>query len=180
MKKRIFQIAGIAALFTGISAFTISQKQESSTELKWYTDAKEAGRISEETGKPVFAFFTGSDWCGWCMKLQRDVFVKQEFVSWAEKNVVLLELDFPKRKKLPAELANQNRYFAGLFGVRGYPTIWMYTTSTTTDTAGAEKFNITPLGSLGYPRKQEGVSPQMVFLNKANTILKKGGVAVKE
>ena len=44
---------------------------------------------SQKTGKPILANFTGSDWCGWCIKLKADVFSKPKFTAWADKNVVL-------------------------------------------------------------------------------------------
>ena len=69
-------------------------------ELVWHTDVNKAINISVKSGKPLFFFFTGSDWCSWCKRLQREVFFKPEFTTWANKNVVLVELDFPKRKKL--------------------------------------------------------------------------------
>ena len=57
-------------------------------------------------------FFTGSDWCGWCIRLQKEVFFKPEFKKWANKNVVLVELDFPKRTKLDEKTLRQNRKLA--------------------------------------------------------------------
>ena len=67
-------------------------------ELAWNNNLEKAVDISKKTKKPLMLFFTGSDWCGWCQRLQRDVFVKPEFIAWAKKNVILLELDFPRRK----------------------------------------------------------------------------------
>jgi protein disulfide-isomerase len=95
--------------------------------LEWHTDVNKAIKISVETEKPLFFFFTGSDWCGWCKRLQKEVFFKPEFAIWANKNVVLVELDFPRRTKLSAELQKQNRELGQMFGVRGYPTIWFVT-----------------------------------------------------
>ena len=95
--------------------------------LEWNTDVNKVVNLSIQTGKPLFFFFTGSDWCGWCKRLQREVFFKPEFAVWANKNVVLVELDFPRRTKLSAELQKQNRELQQMFGVRGYPTIWFVT-----------------------------------------------------
>ena len=80
--------------------------------------------LSVKTEKPLFMFFTGSDWCGWCKKLVREVFIKEEFKKWANSSVVLVELDFPKRTPITKELKKQNRELAQMFGVRGYPTVW--------------------------------------------------------
>ena len=90
-------------------------------------------------------FFTGSDWCGWCKRLVKEVFVKPEFKKWAAKNVVLVELDFPRRTKLPEATQKQNRELAQLFGVRGYPNIWFVTPKVEDG-----KINFNKLGSQGY------------------------------
>jgi thioredoxin-related protein len=113
---------------------------------EWHTDVNKAITISVETGKPLFFFFTGSDWCGWCKRLQKEVFFKSEFAIWANKNVVLIELDFPRRTKLSDELQKQNRGLQQMFGVRGYPTIWFVTPEIQED----NKINFTKLGSQGY------------------------------
>lgn len=89
----------------------------------WVTDWDEAARESKRTGKPIMMNFTGSDWCGWCMKLKAEVFDTPEFKQWADKTVVLLELDFPKGKKLPEELQEQNQRLQQKFQVSGYPSI---------------------------------------------------------
>ena len=113
--------------------------------LEWHTDINKAINISVESGKPLFFFFTGSDWCGWCKRLQKEVFFKPEFAIWANKNVVLVELDFPRRTKLSAELQKQNRGLQQMFGVRGYPTIWFVTPEVT-----AGKVNFNKLNKQGY------------------------------
>ena len=113
--------------------------------VEWHTDVNKAINISVETGKPLFFFFTGSDWCGWCKRLQKEVFFKPEFAIWANKNVVLVELDFPRRTKLSAELQKQNRELGQMFGVRGYPTIWFVNPE-----IQESKVNFAKLGSQGY------------------------------
>ena len=95
--------------------------------LEWHIDVNKAINISVETGKPLFFFFTGSDWCGWCIRLQKEVFFKSEFKKWANENVILVELDFPRRKKLDQKIKQQNQQLAQMFGVRGYPTVWFVT-----------------------------------------------------
>ena len=93
-------------------------------DLTWHTDVNKAINLSVQTGKPLFFFFTGSDWCGWCIKLQKEVFFLPEFKKWATKNVILVELDFPRRTPISDDLKKQNRELANMFGVRGYPSVW--------------------------------------------------------
>ena len=109
-------------LYSFLIAFafiTTRQTYAQQNKLVWYTSLTEASTVSLKTGKPIFAFFTGSDWCGWCMKLQAAVFSKDVFIVWAEKHVVLLELDFPKRKQLSPELTKQNNDLQQAFKVSG-------------------------------------------------------------
>ncbi len=149
----------------------ITIAQEAKGDLVWQTDLVKADALSKSTGKPIFAFFTGSDWCGWCHKLQKDVFSKQSFIDWAKKNVVLLELDFPRKKQLPQELAQQNNNMQQALQVRGYPTVWLMYVNQDKVT---KNFSLSPLGSLGYPSGAEIGKEEVKFLNEANAILAKG------
>ena len=89
----------------------------------WLTDFKKAQEEAKSGKKLLLVDFTGSDWCGWCIKLDREVFAKQEFRDYAGKNLVLLEVDFPRRKQLPAAQQSQNEQLAMKFQVQGFPTI---------------------------------------------------------
>lgn len=89
----------------------------------WLTSYPEAVKQSKKSGKPILANFTGSDWCHWCEVLHKEVFAKKEFKTWAKKNVVLLELDYPRGKKLPKARAEQNANLAKIYQISGYPTI---------------------------------------------------------
>jgi len=90
---------------------------------KWHHEWEKAKKLAKATGRPILADFTGSDWCGWCIKLKKEVFDTDEFRKWAAKNVILLELDFPKTKAQSDELKKQNRELQQKFEIRGYPTI---------------------------------------------------------
>ncbi|MBL0100895.1 MAG: thioredoxin family protein [Saprospiraceae bacterium] len=92
----------------------------------WLVNIDEAYALSKKSGKPIMANFTGSDWCGWCKRLTASVFSQDDFKNWAEKNVVLLELDFPRRKALPQNIQAQNASLQQAFQVSGYPTVWVF------------------------------------------------------
>jgi thioredoxin-related protein len=135
MKKIIL----IAFFFIGLSA---SQAQE----LKWYTNVKEAIKVSKKEKKPLLLFFTGSDWCGWCIRLQNEVLKTPEFSKWAKESVVLVELDYPRRAPQSDEIKKQNNELQQAFGVQGYPTV--YFANATVNKEG--KVNFEGLGSTGY------------------------------
>ena len=162
------------SIFLAVTAILLCSKglfaQEVRDGLTWYTDVNKVYEVSQKTRKPVFAFFTGSDWCGWCHRLEHNVFEKPGFKEWAKKNVILLEVDFPRNKKLPEALMAQNSQMQNFFQVQGYPTIWMFTMS---KEKGSEKMAIAALGSLGYPQSEPG-KEEVAFLENANNILKNG------
>ena len=58
--------------------------------------------------KKVYVLSTGSDWCPWCVKLRNDVLMKPKFKAFAKKNLVLLYLDSPSKKKLSPEQQQHN------------------------------------------------------------------------
>ncbi|MCA9777431.1 MAG: thioredoxin family protein, partial [Candidatus Eremiobacteraeota bacterium] len=62
----------------------------------WLTDWEAAKAQAQRTNKPILINFTGSDWCGWCIRLKKEVFSQEEFKSWAGQKVVLFEADFPR------------------------------------------------------------------------------------
>lgn len=89
---------------------------------KWYTDLDEAKAVAIKENKAVLVDFTGSDWCGFCIKLHAEVFDKPEFEAFA-KNYVLVELDFPNKKVLPPEEKAKNKAAQTKFAVSGFPTV---------------------------------------------------------
>ncbi len=112
----------------------------------WMVDINKAYEVSKKTGKPILANFTGSDWCGWCKKLKYEVFDKPAFKEWAEKTVVLVELDFPRRFQIPQKYKEQNQGLAQAFKVTGYPTIWVFNL----DKDANGQYKIEALGKTGY------------------------------
>jgi len=143
--------------------------QETKNGLTWYDDVNKASEVSQKTKKPIFALFTGSDWCIWCHRLDQNVFDKQAFKDWAKKNVVLLMLDFPRTKTLPDQTVQQNNSLQQFFKVQGFPTVWLFNMD---KDAATNKFNISALGSLGYPQAAPGQEVAS-FIETANGILKK-------
>ncbi|HRG69922.1 MAG TPA: thioredoxin family protein [Saprospiraceae bacterium] len=113
----------------------------------WLVNLDEAYALSKKTNKPIMANFTGSDWCGWCKRLSAAVFVKDDFKAWAKKNVILLELDFPRGKAIPDAIRTQNANLQQAFQVSGYPTIWVFDLEKDKKT---NQYQINALGKTGY------------------------------
>jgi protein disulfide-isomerase len=90
---------------------------------EWLTDLPKAQAKAKEEKKLVMLDFTGSDWCGWCIKLHNEVFSKPEFAEYAKKNLVLVEVDFPRKKQLSAAQKRANDALQQKYKIEGYPTI---------------------------------------------------------
>ncbi|MEI6395239.1 MAG: thioredoxin family protein [Verrucomicrobiota bacterium] len=97
--------------------------QATAAELNWLTDLPKAQATAKSEDKLVMLDFTGSDWCGWCIKLHKEVFSKPAFADYAKKNLVLVEVDFPRDKEQSAELKKANTALQEKYKVEGYPTI---------------------------------------------------------
>lgn len=150
----------VVLLFLVLTSISLHAQEE----LTWHTDLTKATEISIKENKPMFLFFTGSDWCGWCIRLQNEVFKTPEFITWAKENVVLVELDFPRKKEQTEALRLQNAQLQQQLQVRGYPTVWFVSASKTAEA----KVNLNALGSTGYV-----AGGPKVWIDGANQIIKK-------
>lgn len=92
-------------------------------ELNWLTDLPKAEAQAKDENKLVLMDFTGSDWCPWCKKMDKDTLEQQQFADYAQKNLVLVLVDFPNSKPQSAELKAANAALAKKYGVDGYPTL---------------------------------------------------------
>lgn len=106
----------------------------------WITDFEAAKKQAAEQKRPILADFSGSDWCGWCIRLDKEVFSQKAFQDYAATNLVLFLADFPARKPQPETLAAQNKKLAAQYGIEGYPTVLLL------DASGKE------LARTGYQR----------------------------
>ena len=89
----------------------------------WETNFEKASSAAKASGKYMLLDFSGSDWCGWCIKLERDVFSQDAFKDFAEENLVCVLVDFPRAKEQTEELKQQNLDLARKYEIKGYPTI---------------------------------------------------------
>lgn len=109
-------------------------------ELSWQTDLPKAQAQAQAEDKTVLINFTGSDWCPWCVRLSKEIFNTAEFAGFAQTNLVLVELDFPRRKPISDELRRANEALSKQYNIEGFPTVVLL------DGQGRE------LGRLGYAR----------------------------
>jgi len=111
MKKAIIGLVACTALLNAGAA-----------ELNWLTDLGKAEAKAKEENRLVLLDFTGSDWCGWCIKFNKEVLSTPEFAEYAAKHLVLVEVDFPSKKAQSAALKKGNQALSAKYKVDGYPT----------------------------------------------------------
>ena len=107
----------------GQNASDPSHLSEEDSNNLWLTDFDEAKVKALDEKKPILIDFTGSDWCGWCVKLEEEVFSKTDFLKFASDSLILVEIDFPKKKVQSEELKVQNKALAEKYSIRGFPTV---------------------------------------------------------
>lgn len=91
-------------------------------ESQWLTSLTEAQALAKKENKPVFVDFTGSDWCPGCIKMEKDVLSKSQFLAYAKTNLILVRLDFPLDKPQSPEMRKANEASQVNYKVDGYPT----------------------------------------------------------
>ena len=92
-------------------------------EVNWLTDFDAAKAKAKSDHKLVLLEFTGSDWCGYCKLMQAEVFSKPQFQEYAAKNLILVELDFPRAKPQSDAVKKQNMKLASEYEIEGFPTL---------------------------------------------------------
>ena len=112
-----------ARLFLVAAAVSLVFAAFARAESDWLHDYNKAQDEAKTNHKLLFLNFTGSDWCGWCIKLDKDIFSQPQFKNYAHDNLVLVELDFPRKKSQPTEEKKQNVQLAQQYEVLGFPTI---------------------------------------------------------
>ena len=146
MPRRLLAIVTLCLSFVSLSAAE-----------GWLTDLDEGIKVAKADKKAILVDFTGSDWCGWCIRLKKEVFDQKEFAA-VSKDFVLVELDYPQKKKQSAEEKAKNKALAEKFAIEGFPTIMLL------DSDGQ------PFAQTGY---QEGGPAKylahLAELRKANT-----------
>jgi protein disulfide-isomerase len=111
MKKLVFGLLTVWAVAQGAAA-----------EGTWETNLPKALQKAKADNRMVLMDFTGSDWCGWCIRFNKEVFSTAEFREYAAKNLVMVELDYPRQKKLSEELKRANEGLKDKYKVNGFPT----------------------------------------------------------
>ena len=109
MLKQALSTLGLAAIVAPVMA------------ADWMTDYEAAKTQATEQGKDILVNFTGSDWCGYCIRMRKDVLEQPEFDAYVADKFVLLEIDIP-RAPLPQEERERRMKLCRQYDVTGFPT----------------------------------------------------------
>ena len=90
-------------------------------DAQWLSNYNKALAQAKASNKNVLLDFTGSDWCPWCIRMEKEVLSTPQFKDYAGKNLVLMLVDFPQTKQLPQDVQDQNNTLQTKYGVDGYP-----------------------------------------------------------
>jgi len=104
-------------------ALTLSTASCARADQAWTSDYQKAQQEAKASHKLVLLDFTGSDWCGFCIQFDRAILSKPQFKDYASKNLVLVEVDFPRRKAQSTETKRQNQQLAQRYQIEGFPTL---------------------------------------------------------
>ena len=129
-KKAILGVLAIAActlpsaLFAAPKWVLAVNGAHSQGSVPWMTNYDSAAKKAAAENKPMMLFFTGSDWCGWCKKMDSEILETAGFAQTAGSKFVFVKLDFPMRSgSVSADEAQQNATLKEKFGVTGFPTV---------------------------------------------------------
>lgn len=92
-------------------------------EAGWLTVLDQPVAKAQLNNKPILLFFTGSDWCGWCKKFDQEALSTPEFREYAEKNLILVEINFPKQTPQSDAIKKANAAWQERFKITGFPTL---------------------------------------------------------
>lgn len=104
-------------------SFVAINNQAKDKKAVWNNNLEKAVEIAKKQKKAILINFTGSDWCKWCKKLNAEVFSQKEFINYANKNLVLVKIDFPQYTEQDPSIKSYNQQLAQMFRVEGFPTI---------------------------------------------------------
>ena len=91
--------------------------------VEWMTDLEAAKTKAAAENKAILIDFTGSDWCGWCIRIRKEVFDTPRFEAYIKDKFVPVEIDLPQNPKFDAELRKRNQAICNQYNVQGFPTV---------------------------------------------------------
>ena len=121
--KKLFSLCTALLATAAFLTFAPTPNLRAQSKPGWVDNEPKALEKAKAEKKMVLMDFTGSDWCGWCIKMDKEVFSTPEFKDYAKDNLVLVELDFPRQKYISPQTKKQNAELQAQYKVEGFPTL---------------------------------------------------------
>lgn len=98
-------------------------KPQSQDPIEWYHDYDKTFAVAKKKDLPLFLFFSGTDWCPWCKKLEKNVLSNPEFYQGLTDQYVFCMVDFPMKNSIDEQQLKRNKALMQEYEVIGFPTI---------------------------------------------------------
>ncbi len=116
-------IALFLLMLSCCASISLNASDTSNRGINWQTNYEAAVKEAKRSSKPIVLFFTGSDWCGWCNRLDDEVFNTSEFAAASKDKFIFVKLDYPIYAALPQQLNEQNKQLKKRYDIRSFPII---------------------------------------------------------
>ncbi|NGX43606.1 MAG: Disulfide bond reductase DsbH [Chlamydiae bacterium] len=120
--KQLYTLFFFAFLFMNWSPSVQAETAQNDT-ISWHTNYEKALQLAKSSNKPILLFFTGTDWCGWCNKLEKEVLDTPEFIAEVADKLIFVKLDFPMHTTLDPLTKKQNEQLQEKYSVRSFPSL---------------------------------------------------------
>ena len=119
-------LCALTAMFGTIQAHADSTPStEAVSTINWMTDYQAAQAKAKAESKPMFLYFTGSDWCPWCKKMDSEILATPDFQQAVGQKMIFVKVDFPRNVAQDPALTQQNKELKSRYDVSGFPTAWI-------------------------------------------------------
>jgi len=118
--------SSVYALLSLASILSFAAAEGRGDSIDWQEDFSKAQATAKESGRLLILYFSGSDWCLWCKKLEDELFSSDEIREGIPLRAVPLRLDFPQGKRLAPSRQLQNKVLRSRFDVRAFPRVIIY------------------------------------------------------
>src|SRR5262245_28562940 len=127
---KLFSLLTLLSLsFAGLTAddacpsCAVQQAAPQTEKISWFSDWEQAKAQAKAESKPIFMYFTGSDWCPWCKRMDAEIISKGEFAASLGQKFIFMKVDFPRKEKLDPAVQKQNNELKSTYEVSGFPTV---------------------------------------------------------
>ncbi len=143
----------LIAAFGSVHCAEAQAETQVVSQINWTTNFDAAKKQAQAESKPMFVYFTGSDWCPWCIKMDSQILSTPEFQQALAQKMIFVKVDFPRKSPQDQATKDQNQKLSNEFGIQGFPSVIIL------DSKGQkiEKMGFQSGGGANYAKKVQDV-----------------------